>query len=292
MLTVPPPPPPPEPAFLGTITYESVERDGSKFEWKVGVLSSGSRLELPSAGRVFVDADGVSWKKADDGKLVSEAPRRSSFVKATELGKRTIAGRDAHCLTMPGKPRYEFPFDTVEACIFWNLSKVRFSALPITAIVDADLDAAFAAYGWSGLPASIVLKNAKATFSALTATKADARDLPAPLTREQFLGIEATAAQTSLDACVEQRGLGEHVVKALYAAEMAYRAEHDRYEKDLKKLGFVMPRGIEGLYDVSFKKLEATKFIGVATGKGKNKGDVWTVNELNEVQHLEKTPCR
>jgi type IV pilus assembly protein PilA len=79
-------------------------------------------------------------------------------------------------------------------------------------------------------------------------------------------------------------------LKALYVAEEAYRAAQDKYSADLGALQF-QPRGAKIRYQYSVLSTTAASFVAEARGVGEMTGDLWRIDEHNNLVNVE-SKCR
>lgn len=88
--------------------------------------------------------------------------------------------------------------------------------------------------------------------------------------------------------CRSKQSEAKGNLKALYVSEESFRAEHDRYDSDLAALQFT-PRGERVRY--VYTVLSATKeaFAAEARGTGDMQGDVWTISQANDLQHVDNS---
>ncbi|HEY1100697.1 MAG TPA: hypothetical protein VGF99_17280 [Myxococcota bacterium] len=74
-------------------------------------------------------------------------------------------------------------------------------------------------------------------------------------------------------------------LKSLYVAEEAHRGEFDRYNTDLAALQFT-PRGEQRRYQYIVLSATNQAFSAEARGVGDMAGDVWTIDQNNNLQNV------
>ena len=95
-------------------------------------------------------------------------------------------------------------------------------------------------------------------------------------------GVRSMMADFQRFGCRGKQSEAKGNLKALYVGEESYRAEFDTYDKDTKKIGFEA-RGSKIRYRYEVVSASPTAFLARATGIDEMKGDVWEINEKNEL---------
>lgn len=279
-----------EQPFSGTVTYASVEPRGDTYTWTL--VTDGRQHAVTQTGvKRWLGADGTRFEQREKGFAEAEAvPALAQASSTTKLPPRMIAGREANCVAIvpqsmpPFSPRTP---DRLEACQWENSTFVPFNAFG--GMVDADIDAAFATHGFSGVPASAALVGKEGVFSSWTATKIDTKT-PSPKSVQKETFLKFAPPPTAEERCLAQLEQGKRVVKSAMVAEEANRGEYDVYTADLAKAGWenLAPT----LYTVKVEKVTATTFVIVADGIGEAKGDQWRIDESREAVHTKTARCK
>jgi hypothetical protein len=90
------------------------------------------------------------------------------------------------------------------------------------------------------------------------------------------------AANMDKFQCRSKQSEAKGNLKALYVAQESFRAEKNKYATSIKELDF-KPRGEKIRYEYALVESNATTFVAEGRGTGDMTGDVWRINEKNEL---------
>ena len=272
-----------EQPLQGTVTYTAVEPDGAKTTWTLVTDGRQHAITLDGEKR-WIGADGRFVQRKQFAE--AEAAPTMTAAPSTMLPPRMIAGREANCISIvpAAMPNFEPRPDHLEACQWANSVSISFTAFG--SMVDADIDAAFAKHGSTGVPASAALVGKQGVLSSWTATKLTAGVPSAKaVQKEAFLKFA-----TAKDRCVMQLETGRALVKAAMVDEESHFGEFGGYTADLVAAGF--KNTAPTLYTVRVAKITAKGYVIIADGIGEAKGDQWRIDERNQPTHVKKAACR
>jgi len=88
--------------------------------------------------------------------------------------------------------------------------------------------------------------------------------------------------------CRSKQAEAKANLKSLYVSEESFRADQDRYDTNLATLQFT-PRGQKLRYVYTVLSAGKEDFLAEARGIGDMAGDVWTINNSNDLLHLENS---
>lgn len=88
--------------------------------------------------------------------------------------------------------------------------------------------------------------------------------------------------------CRAKQSEAKSNLKAIYVSEESYRAENDTYHQSLAEVGF-LARGSGNKINYQYRIVysDAEHFIAEAIGIGSMQGDVWRIDENNNLQSVE-----
>jgi len=279
-----------EQPFTGTVTYESIEPDGAKYAWTLVTDGRQHGVAFDDGEKRWIGADSSRYRQGRTGFAEPETTSPMTPATSTKLPTRVIAGREANCLrivpaAMPAfQPR---PPDHLEACQYENANAIPFTIFG--GMVDADIDAAFAAVGHHGVPASAALSGPQGVFASWTATKLDLT-VPSTQALKKDVFLKFAPPQTAKDRCLAQLDTGRQLVKAAMVAQESNHAESDVFVTDLESIGFT--NTAPQLYAVKVEKVSATGYVIVADGIGAARGDQWRIDESMKAEHTKTAVCR
>jgi type IV pilus assembly protein PilA len=86
--------------------------------------------------------------------------------------------------------------------------------------------------------------------------------------------------------CRSKQSEAKTNLKSAYVAEEAFRAENNRYSTSFEDIGW-QPYGERVRYDYSILKASEDELLLEARGVGDMEGDVWQLDQTNELVHFE-----